>query len=865
MKHWSWAYVLHILNNEAASVTFDELFRESIQYSQGDMSTQVFLSVLQNELLQDELFNFLKVLAQKCVAKGGALQLHKLKNLELTVPSCFMENSELKLEFELFMSGGFEQALQECTTPESSDESPQLTAYLTILLDDADVSEIPSGCSDGESQLTNSSADDPPLSPREAESISRVQDWFSQLNHDKTSSQSLLVENDAQSQSKKEKTTIKQQQTNAIFRHISSSESDLEQIDCHGSTNPARPFPAVAGISEILPNILPSKAGTMQEDSAKNLLAPGESPNIQSAETGLLTPLPSTESFWNKPCKPLLEGGMNHGNVAAAEHLAAHLKPEEYMYSKSLLASARNESMVDGGTSTYIQSASLNSTREEVQLCLQEPASTGTSIRMMITGRICQGKSTLVNSLMGKVVATGPRSVTCNTESFTGHINGFQVTLIDTPGLSDLNKSDQDILAEISQEIDEEPIHLILFCVRMDGRLEKDDYRIMRKLTQAFGQSIWEHTVFVLTFANNVKTDTATFAWTQAEWDKNLHEYAHTKGGVQADMAEQIPVVVAGDEDERLPGCESWFSRFWAAAINRSKDIATPTYLSLTSGQNKLTNNDLNEGSFMNAAHLKNGKDTTEIANSIPSTPGLDTGVPATKCCMCTGAPRNPQQPLQGHEPSEKLATSNSKPTDVSVNHLSTPCHVHENLICSTDQEEGSAISYGLSSSRETDNKKLPVKPPDIHESMDTQLPETEKGNSNEKIVLSHSSGLPRPQLWYTEILQIDSDLKSLKTFILSLPVEVLVFTDAAQGKTLCHALVNLNDQGFSSTDVIYLLELLGEDVLQHCMVCQDFLRNTPLHSAIEAKNASTDVVKFLLRFATCESVMIMNNDSLTH
>ena len=216
----------------------------------------------------------------------------------------------------------------------------------------------------------------------------------------------------------------------------------------------------------------------------------------------------------------------------------------------------------------------------------------------MVTGRIRQGKSKLVNSLIGKRVAkegAGPRSVTHNIESFTQDINGVQVTLVDTPGFSDLNKSDDNIVSEIGKEVGDEPIDLILFCVRMDGALQRDDYRIMRILTRVFGQSIWKHTVFVLTFANNVKADSATFAHTQAEWDEMLREYAHGKGGVQVDIAEQIPVVVAGDEEESLPGYESWFAQFWATAFIRTKDSAKPAYLTLTLGLNMVNNNSRSE------------------------------------------------------------------------------------------------------------------------------------------------------------------------------------------------------------------------------------------------------------------------------
>ena len=238
----------------------------------------------------------------------------------------------------------------------------------------------------------------------------------------------------------------------------------------------------------------------------------------------------------------------------------------------------------------------FNCTYTGFSTCSQELASQGKSIRMMVTGRIRQGKSKLVNSLIGEKRAKeepGPDSVTHNTESFeVEDIRGVQVTLFDTPGFSDLNKPDNSIVSEIGQKIGDEPIDLILFCVRMDGAMEKDDYRIMRNLTHVFGQSIWEHAVFVLTCANNVKVDSSTFAQTRAKWGKVLHKYARTKGGVQADIAEQIPVVVAGNEEESLPGYKSWFAHFWTTAFIRIQDSAKNAYLTLTSGLNMCTNID---------------------------------------------------------------------------------------------------------------------------------------------------------------------------------------------------------------------------------------------------------------------------------
>ena len=207
----------------------------------------------------------------------------------------------------------------------------------------------------------------------------------------------------------------------------------------------------------------------------------------------------------------------------------------------------------------------------------------------MVTGQVGQGKSDLVNTLIGKVVATkgdGPRSVTHGIESFTEYINGVKVTLIDTPGFNDPDISDAHIIAEIGKigcSID-----LILFCVKMNRRMEKTDYRIMRKLTHVFGQSIWKNVVFVLTFANEVNPN--TFENTRAEWDEVLHEYARTKGEVQDDVAQRIPVVVAGNEENDLPACQSWLDQFWVTAYNQTKDKAKPAYLTLTLNLNELKN-----------------------------------------------------------------------------------------------------------------------------------------------------------------------------------------------------------------------------------------------------------------------------------
>ena len=110
----------------------------SIQSSREDLAAQVFISVLQNESLHDELFNFLKAFAQMCIVKIGVLPL---QDLQLTISSDIMETSGLKAEFEHLMKDEYERVLTVRTISDGLDEPPHLTVHLTVLVDAVHISE----------------------------------------------------------------------------------------------------------------------------------------------------------------------------------------------------------------------------------------------------------------------------------------------------------------------------------------------------------------------------------------------------------------------------------------------------------------------------------------------------------------------------------------------------------------------------------------------------------------------------------------------------------------------------------------------------------------------------------------------------
>ena len=601
---------------------------------------------------------------------------------------------------------------------------------------------------------------------------------------------------------------------------------------------------------------------------------------------------------------------------------------------------------------------------EEAQLYFQELASKGRSIRILVTGQIQQGKSKLVNSLIGKRMAkegdevAGPHSMTHNIESYTEKINGVQVTLVDMPGFSNLNGSDQNVNSEIGHKISEEPIDLILFCVRMDRKLETKDYEMMQNLTQIFGQSVWEHTVFVLTFANKLEGNPTEFAQKQAEWNKMLHKYAHLEGGIPADRVEQIPVLVAGNEEENLPGYGSWFSQFWVTAFKHTKDNSKEDqcqildYSSDSSSDcddecsnkesSKFTSSQRDEyceEEMINRRTKKQGRSLQEQGISFHSEMVSVAGMVDFTCeyrnSLVTGHTQHNNKVWGGYQTRDiPFTKTSSNSTSDEVTDISSS--TTETLLCvsadpslysqlksptaelTTHKQVSQSSSASLRLLVADPEKEMTAMQACIEKDvnclyysqvlkglrsgnvkfslqaevvMATQfattlackkleyseaarhlvsLKTTARDFTSKKLAAQHnkptmlSVNLSRPSPHTGEQLEISTEQKALldscalETFTCSLHVNLLVQKNVEQTKSLSDAFLVLDSERLSSTDMICLFRLLGENFIQHHLLCQEFSGHTLLHPALEAKNATTGVV---MRFATHK--MVLNPENL--
>ena len=171
----------------------------------------------------------------------------------------------------------------------------------------------------------------------------------------------------------------------------------------------------------------------------------------------------------------------------------------------------------------------------------------------------------------------------------TYSMNGIDIIMIDTPGFmtgTDSAKSMTDTMKEIAENIPAFNMDLVVYCIKSTDRFDGIDEQIARELTKIYGNRIWTHSLFALTFANEVKPSrSCQHLETVVHFKKRVGEMtdAIQKGVLQKsaqvpeDIADNVPVVAVGRPqrlrqgitiDELPDGC-NWLSNFWCQVLSR--------------------------------------------------------------------------------------------------------------------------------------------------------------------------------------------------------------------------------------------------------------------------------------------------------
>ena len=208
-----------------------------------------------------------------------------------------------------------------------------------------------------------------------------------------------------------------------------------------------------------------------------------------------------------------------------------------------------------------------------------------------MTGRTGAGKSTLVNGIVGEVVAKEGAALTTGTTEVANYEftkKGTKFVVFDSPGLQDADLNDMNTLEQIRKKLVAQcsEIELVVYCLDMrHTRIDASDTNAIKHLTQGFTTELWKRAVFVLTFANKVEP-TGDYEGTDEEYYyEQLEKY---KKRIQELIPEvPIEVVPAGysrktkrvPEPWKLLDRKDWFNDFWFTCLSRMEENAAISLL----------------------------------------------------------------------------------------------------------------------------------------------------------------------------------------------------------------------------------------------------------------------------------------------
>ena len=224
-------------------------------------------------------------------------------------------------------------------------------------------------------------------------------------------------------------------------------------------------------------------------------------------------------------------------------------------------------------------------------------------LHIFVFGKTGVGKSSLINTLLGKEIAEEGEDIYSQTRAVTSYteqrtiktvhqmIEGVEVTMWDSPGLKDPDTDESQTLKDIKENCKD--IDIFVYCTSLtQTRIGQDEYDSIMNLTHTLGDGIWSRGLIALTFANEVRPSPSSRATAGEYFRKRVSDWgdalrnAIRKTGVNDKIVKEVPVIPTSYRELPLPDTTAgdWFSAFWSACLERTRFISLPALLQIKRG-----------------------------------------------------------------------------------------------------------------------------------------------------------------------------------------------------------------------------------------------------------------------------------------
>ena len=214
---------------------------------------------------------------------------------------------------------------------------------------------------------------------------------------------------------------------------------------------------------------------------------------------------------------------------------------------------------------------------------------------ILVIGRTGVGKSTLINNLLGKEVASVGHTLQSETPKVNPHevtVEGVPIVVYDTPGLGDIKgeeeeKNHLDIMKAL---LARKKIHLVVYCFQMNEVTMRSSIVGALRKYHKIGVD-WEQSVIALTFADALyvpKRDqehpnfkmSEHFDETLAFWQDELEKKLIETVGVESNVIERLKIYPTTPlPKDQLPNGEPWYVPLWLHIVDILPLAATVQFL----------------------------------------------------------------------------------------------------------------------------------------------------------------------------------------------------------------------------------------------------------------------------------------------